>query len=278
MISYLNRSLFLCFLGLTLLQVSLVAQETLTVERTNNKVILEGTVYYIHTVRPGETLYAISRAYNISQKEIAIENPGAIAGLQIGQSLKIPVEPTLQDEVDTSTLPEPLETGKYHTVLPGETLYGIARSYDLREKDVEQANQGVSSLNLQPGQRLRIPEVEEEKEDYRYNEEGLVYHKVKRKETLYSIAAYYNISIDEIRAVNPELGWGGPKTGQSLRIPAPQLSEQPHAMDDTLVQNEPAYWEVYGEDDEFDYDEFENRHENIRRTYQVAFFIPFDFR
>jgi len=277
MISYLNRGLILCFLGLTLLQVSLVAQETVTVERTNNKVILEGTVYYIHTVKPGETLYAISRAYSISQKEIAIENPGAIAGLQIGQSLKIPVEPTLQDEVDTSELPEPLETGKYHTVLPGETLYGIARSYDLKEKDIEQANQGVSSLNLQPGQRLRIPEAEVDKEDYRYNEEGLVYHKVKRKETLYSIAAYYNVSIDEIRAVNPELGWGGPKTGQSLRIPAPQLSDQPHAVDDTLVQNELSYWEVSEEEDKYDYDEFENRNENIKRTYRVAFFIPFDF-
>ena len=78
MISYLNKSFFVGFLGLILLQTSLVAQETVTVERTNNKVILEGTVYYIHTVKPGETLYAISRAYNISQKEIAIENRGPL--------------------------------------------------------------------------------------------------------------------------------------------------------------------------------------------------------
>lgn len=258
-----------------MLQASLVAQETVTVERTNNKVILEGTVYYIHTVKPGETLYAISRAYNISQKEIAIENPGAIAGLQIGQSLKIPVDPKLQVEVDTSELHEPRETGKYHTVLPGETLYGIARTYDLREEDIEQSNQGVSSENLQPGQRLRIPEVEVADEEYAYNEEGLVYHKVKRKETLYSIAGYYNVSIEEIRAVNPELGWGGPKNGQTLRIPAPQLTDQPQAIDDAGIEDELIYGEVY--DDQDDYEELESRHENINRTYRIAFFIPFDF-
>ncbi len=275
MISFPNKSFFLGFLGLIMLQASLVAQEPVTVERTNNKVILEGTVYYIHTVKPGETLYAISRAYNISQKEIAIENPGAIAGLQIGQSLKIPVDPKLQVEVDTSELPEPRETGKYHTVLPGETLYGIARTYDLKENDIEQANRGISSDNLKPGQRLRIPEVEVSDEDHAYNEEGLVYHKVKRKETLYSIAGYYNVNIEEIRAVNPELGWGGPKTGQTLRIPAPQLTDQPQAIDDAGVEDELIYGEVY--DDQDDYEELERRHENINRTYRIAFFIPFDF-
>ncbi len=275
MISFLNKRLILSFLGLLLLQASLVAQEVVTVERTNNKVILEGTVYYIHTVKPGETLYAISRAYNISQKEIAIDNPGAISGLQIGQSLKIPVDPKLQDEIDTSILPEPRETGKYHTVQPGETLYGIARSYNLKEEDIVQANQGISLAYLQPGQRLRIPEVKDAEDEPAYNEEGLVFHKVKRRETLYSIAGYYDVSIDEIRAVNPELGWGGPKNGQILRIPAPQITDQ-QDMDDFDIEPGLTYDEEY--DARYDYDELLNRHENRNRNYRIAFFIPFDFK
>ena len=214
------------FLGLFLLQLFLVAQESVSVERSNNKVILEGTVYYIHMVKPGETLYAISKAYNISQKEIAIENPGVISGLRVGQAIKIPVDHKPQEEIDTSELPEPGETGRYHTVMPGETLYGIARIYNLREKDIKQANRDVSETNLKPGHRLRIPEEVVAEEEHAYNEEGLLYHKVKRKETLYSIAGYYGVSIDEIRSVNPELGWGGPKNGQMIRIPAPQLSDQ----------------------------------------------------
>jgi len=278
MSSYPNKSLLLTLFALFLLQASLVAQETVTVERSNNKVILEGTVYYVHVVKPGETLYAISRAYNISQKEIAIENPGVISGIQIGQSLKIPVDPKLQDEVDTSEHREPGEAGKYHTVLPGETLYGISRSYDLKEEDIEQANPGITAENLQPGQGLRIPEVEDDEEEHAYNEEGLVYHKVKRKETLYSIAAYYNVSIDEIRAINPELGWGGPKKGQTLRIPAPQLTDQPEEVVESGVEEDAIFGDPYDRTEEYDYDELDTRHENINRTYRIAFFIPFDFR
>jgi len=266
MISYPNRRFLISILGLFLLQVSLLAQETVSIERTNNKVILEGTVYYVHLVKPGETLYAISRAYNISQKEIAIENPGVISGLQIGQTLKIPVDPKPQEEINTSELAEQSESGKFHTVLPGETLYGIARIYELRQEDIEQANRGVTAENLKPGQRLRIPKEVLVEEEHAYNEEGLIYHKVKRKETLYSIAGYYSVTIDEIRDLNPELGWGGPKKGQIIRIPAPHLTEQPQADEDIGVE------------DDSDYEEFDSRHENIRRTYRIAFFIPFDFR
>ncbi|RLD55245.1 MAG: hypothetical protein DRI97_09880 [Bacteroidetes bacterium] len=278
MISYPNRRLLLAFLGLLLLQLSLVAQESVPVKRSNNKVILEGTVYYIHVVKPGETLCAISKAYHISQKEIAIENPGVISGLQIGQALKIPVDPKPLEEVDTSELPEPGGTGRYHTVMPGETLYGIARNYKLREKDIKQANRGVSAASLKPGQRLRIPEEVVVEEDHAYNEEGLLYHKVKRKETLYSIAGYYGVTIEEIRAVNPELGWGGPKNGQMIRIPAPQLSDQDQAGEDMGIEDDSVNLTGYEEIDDYHYEEFDDRHENIRRTYHVAFFIPFDFR
>jgi LysM repeat protein len=273
------KSKFLSFfLGLFLLQVLTVAQEPVTVTRTNNKIILEGTVYYIHVVKPGETLYAIAKAYNISQKEIAIENPGVISGLQIGQSLKIPVDTKLSNEVDTSQPPEPAETGRYHTVMPGETLYGIARSYDLKEGDIEEANQGVHASNLQPGQRLKIPDAGSAEDEPSFNEEGFIYHSVKRRETLYSIAGYYNVTVDEIRAVNPELGWGGPKAGQVIRIPLRQVTDQPNNGVD-LVQDYDSTFapDMYGMTD-YVYPELESSGDRRNRKYRVAFFIPFDFR
>ena len=45
---------------------SVVAQESV-VQRSNDKVKIEGKTYYIHIVKSGETLYAISKAYDISQ-------------------------------------------------------------------------------------------------------------------------------------------------------------------------------------------------------------------
>ena len=59
-------------------------------KKSNNKVIIEGKIYYIHIVKPGQTLFSISRAYEVTEKTIAIENPGVYSGLQVGQVLKIP--------------------------------------------------------------------------------------------------------------------------------------------------------------------------------------------
>ncbi|TFH26719.1 MAG: LysM peptidoglycan-binding domain-containing protein [Bacteroidia bacterium] len=277
MILFPNRNKLILLLGVFLMQ-SLAGQDPVTVERTTNKVILEGTVYYIHVVKPGQTLYAISRAYNISQKEIAIENPGVVSGIQIGQSLKIPVEPSLVDEVDTSEGLEQGEAIQIHIVEKGETLYGIARKYGVTEEVLMQANRGVTARNLKNGQRLIIPLLNRAEEDPVYNEQGIIYHKVKRRETLYSIAGYYQVSVEDIRAANPELGWGGPKNGQVIRIPEPQVTGQPQSIQDTISGSGSIYagsdlpMEVYG------YAELASENYNINRTYQVAFFVPFDFR
>jgi len=65
-------------------------------------------------------------------------------------------------------------------VQPGETLYGIAWIYQLKEKDLSEATNGISPETLRPGQRLRIPDETTPEEEHAYIEEGLVYHTVKR--------------------------------------------------------------------------------------------------
>ncbi len=68
------------------------------VVRSEDKVVIGGTVYYIHVVKPGQTWYSISRVYNVPQKEILLENPHAYIGLQPGQALKIPVRPEVEEQ------------------------------------------------------------------------------------------------------------------------------------------------------------------------------------
>ena len=278
MILSLNRKHLYITLGLFLFHAAVLAQEPVTVERSANKVILEGTVYYIHVVKPGHTLYSIAKAYNISQKEIAIENPGVMSGLQLGQALKIPVEPTMEEEIDTSTVDEPGEPGETHIVQRGETLYGIARLYDLDESDLVEANRGVNATTLRPGMRLTIPAKGESEQEPAYNEEGLAYHKVKRRETLYSIARYYGIAVQEIRVANPELGWGGPKTDQVIRIPVPQVIDHPETAMDTIPDDSIQFVESDTILEDYTYEESVFEHDDPFRTYRIAFFIPFDFQ
>ncbi|MCK5137660.1 MAG: LysM peptidoglycan-binding domain-containing protein [Bacteroidales bacterium] len=274
---FLNRKLLFIVLGFALFQASF-AQEPVTVERSNNKVILEGKVFYIHVVKPGQTLYSIAKAYYISQKEIAIENPGVMSGLQIGQALKIPLEPILDKQIDTSAGESPDESVRTHTVQPDETIYSIARSYNMDETSLLDANEGVESGNLQPGQKLVIPGQKVIGREPVYNEEGFVYYKVKRYDTLYSIARFYNVAVREIRTANPELGWGGPKTGQVIRIPLPQVIDHPETALDTVPVDSRLHVQSDSLLKDYNYEELMFQHDDPNRTYRIACFIPFDFQ
>lgn len=274
-----SKVLVVLFLGL-LFSISAIAQQEVVVERSVNKVILEGKVYYIHIVEPGQTLYSISRAYNISQKEIAVENPGIISGIRIGQTLKIPVEPSVGDEqIDTSD-PKVKKRKNTHKVKRGETFYSISKQYGITSQELQEANPTVRIDEMKPGQRLLIPEISpaDKEQELAYNEEGIAYHKVKRKETLYSIAAYYQVTVQDIRNANPELGWGGPNAGQVIRIPLPQVVDLPESARDTLPVDSFLYAPEDTTIEAYFYEELLGPHDNPNRTYRIAFFIPFDFR
>ena len=74
------------------------------VDRSGDRVVIAGTAYYIHTVKKGETVYSVSRAYGISTQDLLRENPAAGEGLKEGQSIRIPER--LVDTAQSSVAPE----------------------------------------------------------------------------------------------------------------------------------------------------------------------------
>ncbi len=256
------------------------AQEPVPVERSANKVILEGKVYYIHVVKPGQTLFAIARAYNISQKEIAIENPGVMSGLQLGQALKIPVTPSLDVGADATVQDSEAPGETVHVVRAGETLFSISRMYGTDEESVLLANPGLDGNNLREGERIHIPPRRETEASF--DEEGMIYHEVKRRETLYSISRAYDIPVADIRNANPELGWGGPKAGQVIRIPQPRAVHHPERFPESYPDTVPVDTLQWISEDTlqepYAYDELRFAVADPGRRYRVAFFIPFDFQ
>jgi len=196
---------------------SVTAQEQpYTVHRSEDKIILEGKVYYIHIVKEKETLFGISRAYNVSQKGIAAENPDIFAGLQVGMVLKIPSEPVLDESSESR------ETEEYfnHVVQEGETLYFLSGKYGIDVLEIEKANPQVSITDLQVGQILQIPKRKEPAAAQNmFTPDSFIYHYVKAGETLYSLSVYYDISIEEIKEINPELRWGELQYDEYIKIP-----------------------------------------------------------
>lgn len=93
-----------------------------------------------------------------------------------------------------------------HTVEAQETLYGIARRFNTTIDEVLAANPGLTAQNLKRGQVIRIP-AKTESQGYVPAKPTSAYrkHVVQQSETVWGIAHQYGISIEALRAANPEM-------------------------------------------------------------------------
>ena len=94
---------FLFFLFGIMLSGNLVAQEVVVV-RSSQKTQIGSKEYYMHHVKQGQTLYSISKAYNVTVEEIERLNPEVKDGLKSGLVLGIPVRPV---QVQKEEEPQP---------------------------------------------------------------------------------------------------------------------------------------------------------------------------
>jgi len=185
------------------------AQEKIDISDVRQYV--DGKEYYIHLVEPGQTLYSISRAYKVSVDEIVFENPGTDRELSAYQNLRIPV--VSRDE----KIAKELRTGEvdyiYHIVNQGQTLYSIAKIYEVDQEAILQANPGISS-KLKTGQYLKIPVATGEEEETFVLSGEYEKYRVQPGETFFSISKKYEITVDELRLINPDVEY--PKAGDFM--------------------------------------------------------------
>ena len=154
-----------------------------------------------HNVSNGETIIQIAQKYYVTPYDIYQLNPDAISGLKPKSVLLIPVK-SIKEAL---TVPEKVSAaGITHQVLPKETLYGIQKKYGVTDEALKQANPFLEKDGLQIGQVLNIPS-NKIKKNVTESSEKTVYHIVLPKETKYSIAKQYGISLQELERKNPEV-------------------------------------------------------------------------
>ncbi len=179
------------------------------VERSTEKVIIGGKVYYIHIVEKGQTLYSISKAYGVPEKVISRENPVLVTGLQPGMVLKIPYVPPGEKVTETSPS-SPEQEGSYvlHTMQEGETLFSLSRQYHVTVEEILKANPGLRPEDIPLGRQIRIPRKRVLPEKLEFTQEpqqkGIV-HVVQPGETLFSIARSYGLTVRDLKKYNKGL-------------------------------------------------------------------------
>ena len=76
------------------------AKAQVQIERSAEKVKVGGKEYYMHHVKSGQTLGAISQVYQVSVEEIERLNPEVKEGLKTGLVIGIPVRPLPAPKVE----------------------------------------------------------------------------------------------------------------------------------------------------------------------------------
>ena len=243
------------FLALLLFAVAF-ANAQVRVDRSGDKVVIAGVTYYIHTVKKGETLYSVSKAYGVNTQDLIRVNPTAGEGLREGQSLRIPER--LVGSEPAAAAPAVVQRPRnenlyiYHKLQAGETIYRLSNVYGVTEDDIVRSNPGIDISKLPLGYEIAIPRPKPagEKAEPVYqkpqpviqrNESAQIkekpqagrsvvttqqdrpfYHKVVRGETLSSISRKYGVTLRNLRKENSDIRF--PQVGDSLRIPGMRVN------------------------------------------------------
>jgi LysM repeat protein len=130
----------------------------------------------------------------------------------------------------------------YHTVERGQTVYSIAKIYDVKVSDIYRLNIG-SDEAIKAGDKLKIPQksVAVKSIPKTDKEKDYIYHTIQTKETLYGVSKKYGVNGEDIIEANPGLSHETFSIGKTIRIPTyikqKQIAE--------IVENKKRAKEVY---------------------------------
>ena len=178
-----------------------------------------------HAVKEGETLLGISKTYGVSQESILqynkeIKTGGALPANTIlvipgAKKGNAPLDDTgvqaevaqLINNIMTDSVPERKPKGFVtHEVGRKETIYSITKRYDISEEELKRYNKELYATQLRKRMELRIPQYSpEEKASQTIDPSDYEKYVVSPKETRWSIAHKYGITIDSMLTLNPGL-------------------------------------------------------------------------
>lgn len=178
---------------------------------------VSGSNYYV--VKKGDSLWSIARKYGLSVAELKALNNLSSNTLHIGDTLLVSSVNSTDDNI----------SDEYYTVKSGDTLWGIARKYNMSVNDLKSLN-NLSSNNLSIGQKLIVSKASSN--DYT----------VVAGDTLWGIARKFNVSVDDLKSLN-NLTSNSLIIGMVLKIP-PYSNKKNEETNVYVVKSGDSLWSI----------------------------------
>lgn len=178
-----------------------------------------GQKFNTHEVKSGETLESISKMYGVSPANILQYNKEIKEGQQLrpntilvvkGAKTATPasdVVSVLNKNVmqDSVAAREPIGFIS-HKVKKRETIFGITQQYNITEDELKKYNKVLYASPLKKKMEIRIPKYKDPVvQENPLNPDDYEKYVVAPKETRWSIAHKYGITIDSMLVLNPGL-------------------------------------------------------------------------
>ena len=198
-----------------------------------------------HTVKKGETITAIAQKYKVEPSAIYELNPDCSRTLKLESIILIPR--ATSKGIKSKTESKTVIVENTHEVQLKETLFGIAKQYEVSLEELNAANPELVETGLKAGQKIKIPSkviskivTENKKETAKLEPKKEVVlkekqeksvalaitkqtvptiHEVVASETKFGIAKQYGISVTDLDKANPILEKEALKVGQKIVIP-----------------------------------------------------------
>ncbi|MCQ2252321.1 MAG: LysM peptidoglycan-binding domain-containing protein [Bacteroidales bacterium] len=165
-----------------------------TVVKTERFTQMNGTKYYLHTIKGGESIEAIAKAYNTTVQVISMNNQERMGKFPEGIVIRIPV-------LAENATPASTQEYAYHLVEKKQTLYSICKKYGVSEEDIYKYNPNAK-YGIKSGETLKIPVGHVENPDRQTPE--FIYHTIKQNESINSICTLYRVDVNDLIKYNPK--------------------------------------------------------------------------
>lgn len=171
--------------------------------------------YVSYTVKQGETIKSIAKAYHITSKDLLQLNPDISRNLAPNTVIIVPNLNYGNADTKVNEIKEAQNDKKTYYVLPKDTLYGISKMFGITMEELIAVNPQIAD-GLKPGMELVIPKAG----SFAIKTNDTVtfeLHTVVRDDTMYNLSNRYQVSQAELLRLNPELS-DGLKLGMTLKM------------------------------------------------------------
>ncbi|MCF2221894.1 LysM peptidoglycan-binding domain-containing protein [Chryseobacterium sp. PS-8] len=194
-----------------------------------------------HTVVKGDTPYNIAKKYGLTVEELLKLNPNVKDGkLALGDVLTVKNDKAASASSKTPVASKPVGNSQLGKIIlqPKQTIYGITKQYRISETDLRKLNPELDA-HMKIGDEVTLPLESIKKYG---GEQNIAVHTspvekpvepvaethavkasddeyiVQQKDNYYRISRQFNITKEELFALNPGLEEKGLKPGESIKV------------------------------------------------------------